>query len=319
MLHSWAQPDGSQKIEDTGPLTKKRMETMDEEVLGHALRFIEENTAAGKPWFCWFNTTRMHVNTHLKPESKGATGKGIYADGMVEHDGHIGQLLDKLDELGIADDTIVVYTTDNGAEVMSWPDGGTTIFQARRTRRGKAATASRCSSACPGRLNPVRSATASSRWKTSCPRSWARCGEPDIEEKLKEGYEVGDTTYKVHLDGYNFVPFLTEEDEKWPRPDSSTSPMTATWPRCASDDWKVMFLEQRADGFEVWAEPFVQLRAAAHLQPALRPAGEGDSRVLGLSEVALRPRLYAGAGAGNRAEVHEHLCRVPAAPEGGQL
>ena len=132
VLHTWAQPDGTQKIEDTGPLNTKRMETFDEEVLAHSLRFIEENTAAEKPWFCWFNTTRMHVWTHLKAESQGVTGLGTYPDGMVEHDGHIGQLLNKLDELGIADDTIVIYTTDNGAEVMTWPDGGTTIFHGEK-------------------------------------------------------------------------------------------------------------------------------------------------------------------------------------------
>src|SRR6201988_4740391 len=123
---------GKQTIEDTGPLTKKRMETVDEEFLGAALDFIDRQHKAGKPFFCWFNSTRMHIYTHLKPESKGKTGLGIYPDGMVEHDGHVGQLLKKLEDLGILDNTIVVYTTDNGAEVMSWPDGGTTPYRGEK-------------------------------------------------------------------------------------------------------------------------------------------------------------------------------------------
>jgi len=132
VLHSWANPDGTQKIQDTGPLTRKRMETVDEEFLATSLEFIERAHDAGKPFFCWWNSTRMHINTHLKKESQGVTGLGTYPDGMVEHDGHVGQLLHKLDELGIADNTIVMYSTDNGAEVMSWPDGGSTPFRGEK-------------------------------------------------------------------------------------------------------------------------------------------------------------------------------------------
>ena len=260
VIHSWAQADGSQKIEDTGALTKKRMETMDEEVLGHALRFIEENTEAGKPWFTWFNTTRMHVNTHLKPESKGVTGKGIYADGMVEHDGHIGQLLNKLDELGIADGTIVVYTTDNGAEVMSWPDGGTTIFNGEKNTPWEGGYRIPLVMRAPGVIEPGTVSNGIVSLEDFVPTIMGALGEPDIKEKLKEGYEVNGTTYKVHLDGYNFVPFLKEEDVKWPRPGFIYFTDDGNVAAIRVGDWKVMFLEQRAHGFEVWAEPFVPLR-----------------------------------------------------------
>ncbi len=132
VLHCFAKPDGTQTIEDTGHLTRKRMETMDEEITAGALDFIERQHKADKPFFCWWNSTKMHVWTHLQDSAKGKTGFGIYADGMVEHDGHVGQLLDKLDELGIADNTIVMYSTDNGAEELTWPDGGTTPFRGEK-------------------------------------------------------------------------------------------------------------------------------------------------------------------------------------------
>ncbi len=132
MKHTWANPDSTQKIENTGPLTTKRMEMVDDEFLDAGLKFIEKANSDGKPFFVWFNSTRMHVFTHLKKESKGVTGLGVYPDGMVEHDGHVGKLLDKLDHLGIADNTIVMYSTDNGAEVMSWHDGGMTPFRGEK-------------------------------------------------------------------------------------------------------------------------------------------------------------------------------------------
>jgi arylsulfatase len=260
VLHSWAQADGTQKIEDTGPLTRKRMETMDEEVLAHSLRFIEENTAAGKPWFCWFNTTRMHVWTHLKPESQGVTGLGIYPDGMVEHDGHIGQMLNKLDELGIAGDTIVVYTTDNGAEVMSWPDGGTTIFHGEKNTSWEGGYRIPLFVRWPNRIKPGTVSNGIVSLEDLVPTLVAAAGEPEIKEKLLKGHKIGNRTYKVHLDGYNFVPFMTEPDEKWPRREFLYFTDDGDLAALRVDQWKVMFLEQRAEGFDVWAEPFVPLR-----------------------------------------------------------
>jgi arylsulfatase len=259
VLHSWAQADGSQKIEDTGPLTKKRMETIDEEVLDHASRFIRENTDSDKPWFCWFNTTRMHIWTHLKPESDGVTGLGVYPDGMVEHDGHIGQMLNLLDELGITDDTIVVYTTDNGAEVMSWPDGGTTIFHGEKNTSWEGGYRIPLLIRYPKRIAPGTVSNGIVSLEDMLPTLMGAL-EPDLKEKLKTGYQIGDKTYKVHLDGYNFVPFLTEPDEKWPRREFFYFTDDGDVAALRVDQWKVMFLEQRAEGFDVWAEPFVPLR-----------------------------------------------------------
>ncbi len=259
VMHAWAQEDGTQKIEDTGPLTKKRMETMDEEVLAHTLRFIEENTDAGTPWFTWFNTTRMHVNTHLKEESVGVTGLGVHADGMVEHDGHIGQLLDKLDELGIAENTIVLYTTDNGAEVMSWPDGGTTIFHGEKNTPWEGGYRIPMVIRAPG-IEPGTVSNGIVSLEDMLPTIMGIMGETEIKEQLKEGLEVGDMTYKVHLDGYNFVPFLKDDDQPWPRREFFYFTDDGSLAALRVDDWKVMFLEQRAEGFDVWGEPFVQLR-----------------------------------------------------------
>jgi arylsulfatase len=260
VLHSWAQPDGTQKIEDTGPLTRKRMETIDMEVLDHASRFIRDNTAADKPWFCWFNTTRMHVWTHLKPESQGVTGLGVYPDGMVEHDGHIGQMLNLLDELGITDDTIVVYTTDNGAEVMSWPDGGTTVFRGEKNTSWEGGYRVPLLIRYPKAIKPGTISNGIVSLEDFVPTLVGAAGEPEIKEKLLEGYTVGDRTYKVHLDGYNFVPFLTEPDEKWPRREFFYFTDDGDLAALRVDQWKVLFLEQRAEGFDVWAEPFVPLR-----------------------------------------------------------
>jgi arylsulfatase len=260
VLHTWAQPDGTQKIEDTGPLTRKRMETMDEEVLAHATRFIEENTQADKPWFCWFNTTRMHIWTHLKKESEGVTGLGVYPDGMVEHDGHIGQMLNLLDKLGIAEDTIVVYTTDNGAEVMSWPDGGTTIFKGEKNTSWEGGYRIPLLIRYPKAIKPGTVSNGIVSLEDFVPTLVAAAGEPEIKEKLLTGYKIGDRTYKVHLDGYNFVPFLTEPDETWPRREFFYFTDDGDLAALRVDQWKVLFLEQRAEGFEVWAEPFVPLR-----------------------------------------------------------
>ncbi len=260
VLHARADGKGGQTIEDTGPLTKKRMETIDEEVLGHAVRFITDNTKAGKPWFCWFNTSRMHVNTHLKAESAGKTGKGIYADGMVEHDGHIGQLLNKLDELKIAEDTIVVYTTDNGAEMMSWPDGGTTIFAGEKNTPWEGGYRIPLLMRYPKAIKAGTVSNGIVSLEDFVPTLMAAAGEPDLKEKLKKGHKIGDKTYKVHLDGYNFVPFITGAEDKWPRREFFYFTDDGDLAALRVDDWKVMFLEQRAHGFDVWAEPFVKLR-----------------------------------------------------------
>ena len=194
---------GKQKIEDTGPLTKKRMETVDEEFLGAAMDFIDRQHKAGKPFFCWFNSTRMHIYTHLKPESKGKTGLGIEADGMVEFDGMVGQLLKKLDDLGIADNTIVLWTTDNGAEVFSWPDGGTTPFRGEKNTNWEGGYRVPGMMRWPGVIKPgteINDIVSHEDW---VPTFVAAAGEPNVKEKLLTGYEAAGKTFKVHLDGYD--------------------------------------------------------------------------------------------------------------------
>ncbi len=205
------------KVEDTGPLTRKRMETVDEEFLAAGLDFMDRSTKSGKPFFMWFNASRMHVWTRLKKESIGTTGIGLYPDGMVEHDGHVGQLLDKLDELGIAENTIVMYSTDNGAETFTWPDGGTTRFHGEKGTNWEGGHRVPLVVKWPGVLKPgtiINDMIAHNDWM---PTLAAAAGEPDIVEKMKQGYSAGNKEFKVHLDGYNFLPFFKGEVDKGPR------------------------------------------------------------------------------------------------------
>jgi arylsulfatase len=190
VLHSWANPDGTQKIEDTGPLTVRRMETVDEEFLDASLEFMDKANAAGKPFFIWWNSTRMHIWTHLKKESQGKTGLGVYPDGMVEHDGHVGRLLDKLDQLGIADNTIVMYSTDNGAEVMSWPDGGTTPFRGEKDTNFEGGWRVPCLIRWPGMLKAGHVSNEMFSHTDMLPTLAAVAGEPNVVEKLKKGYKT---------------------------------------------------------------------------------------------------------------------------------
>ncbi len=204
-------------IKDTGPLTKKRMETIDQEFLDATIDFIERNAQADKPFFCWFNTSRMHIFTHLKEESQGKTGRGVYADGLVEHDGQVGLLLDKLDELGITDNTIVIYTTDNGAEKFSWPDGGTSPFRGEKASTWEGGIRVPLMVRWPGKIKPGKVSNEIISHEDWLQTLMAVVGEGDIQEKLMNGYQVGDMNYKVHLDGYNFLPYLLGETDEGPR------------------------------------------------------------------------------------------------------
>jgi len=256
VIHSFA--DG--RIEDTGPLTKKRMETIDEEVIELAENFIDRAHSANQPFFVWFNTTRMHVWTHLKPESVGVTGLGIYPDGMVEHDGHIGRLLDKLDTLGIADNTIVIYSTDNGAEVMSWPDGGTTPFRGEKNTNWEGGYRVPMMVRWPGKIAPGTISNEIISQEDWFPTLLAAAGDDDVKARLKSGTRVGDKTFKVHLDGYNFLPYLTGQSDDSPRKEFLYFSDDGQIVCLRYDRWKLVFAEQRAHGFEVWEEPFVTLR-----------------------------------------------------------
>ncbi len=249
------------KVEDTGPLNMKRMETVDDEVTVAALDFVDRAHKADKPFFLWWNSTRMHVWTRLKAESEGKTGLGIYPDGMVEHDGHVGQILDKLDELGIADNTIVMYSTDNGAEAMTWPDGGTIPFRGEKNTNWEGGYRVPCAIRWPGVIKPGTIVNDIGSHEDMLPTLLAAVGEPDIKEKLKAGgvSAIG-RNYKVHLDGYNLLPFFKGKQAESPRKDFLYWTDDGDIAALRYNNWKIVFLEQRAHGFDVWQEPFVTLR-----------------------------------------------------------
>jgi arylsulfatase len=262
VIHSWALPGGKQKIEDTGPLTKKRMETVDDETSDRAIEFIREQHKAGKPWFIWWSGTRMHFRTHVKSELRGISGQDEYADGMVEHDMHVGKFLKLLDELGIADNTIVFYSTDNGPHYNTWPDAAATPFRGEKNTNWEGGWRVPAMVRWPGNIKPDSVTNEIVHHMDWLPTFLAAAGEPDIKEKLKKGkYKAIGRRYKVHLDGYNILPLLTAETDKSPRKEifyfSDDGDLTAL--RYA--DWKLIFMEQKAQGtFRVWMEPFVPLR-----------------------------------------------------------
>jgi arylsulfatase A-like enzyme len=256
VIHSFA--DG--RIEDTGPLTKKRMETIDDETVAAAIDFIERQHKAGKKFFVWWNGTRMHFRTHVKPELRGVSGQNEYADGMIEHDGHVGQLLDKLDELGIADKTIVMYSTDNGPHYNSWPDAAATPFRGEKNTNWEGGWRVPAMVRWPGKIPGGTVSNEIMAHMDSLPTLLAAAGVPDIKERLLKGYQAGKQRYKVHLDGYNQLDVLlgngpSKRDELFYFSDDGD--LMALRFR----DWKVVFLEQRVQGtLLVWAEPFVHLR-----------------------------------------------------------
>jgi arylsulfatase len=236
------------------------METVDEEFLASALDFMDRAHAQEKPFFLWFSATRMHIWTHLKPASQGVTGLGIYPDGMVEHDGQVGQLLDKLDELGIADTTMVMYSTDNGAEEFTWPDGGTTPFRGEKNENWEGGYRIPLLVRWPGVIEPGTVSNDIISHMDWMPTIAAAVGVPDLRDQLLTGYTAGDKTFKVHLDGYNFLPYLKGEAEESPRKEFFYFSDTGDLLCLRYQNWKVVFAEQRAEGFDVWSEPFVFLR-----------------------------------------------------------
>ncbi len=256
VIHSFA--DG--RIEDTGPLTKKRMETIDDEVTVKALAFIDGAKKAGKPFFLWYNSTRMHINTHLKPESVGKTGLGVYADGMVEHDAHVGQVLAKLKELGLDGNTIVMYSTDNGSESFSWPDGGTTMFRGEKNTQWEGGYRVPCAIRWPGVIEPGTVINEIGAHEDMLPTLLAAAGNTTVVADLLAGQTVGGKTYKVHLDGYNLLPAFKGEGA-WPRREFIYWTDDGSVAALRYDDWKATFLRQDAHGLSVWQEPFVKLRA----------------------------------------------------------
>ena len=250
------------KIEDTGPLTKKRMETVDDETSDAAVDFIQRQAKAGKPFFCWWNGTRMHFRTHVKEELRGISGQDEYSDGMVEHDMHVGKLLKVLDDLGIADNTLVFYSTDNGPHMNTWPDAAMTPFRGEKNTNWEGGWRVPAMVRWPGKIKAGAWSNEIMHHMDWLPTFLAIAGEPDIKAKLKAGgVSAINRTYKVHLDGYNFLPYLTGKDEHGPRKEifyfSDDGDMTAL----RYQDWKLIFMEQRVEAtFQAWMEPFVPLR-----------------------------------------------------------
>jgi arylsulfatase len=273
------------EIQDTGPLTKKRMETVDEETTAAALDFIDRAHASDQPFFVWWNSTRMHVWTRLKEESEGVTGLGVYPDGMVEHDGHVGMLLDKLEELGIADNTIVMYSTDNGAEVMTWPDGGTTPFRGEKNTNWEGGYRVPTMIRWPGRIEAGTVHNGVFAHEDMLPTLMAAVGEDDIKERLLEGgVRAIDRRYKVHLDGYNLLPTLTGETENSPRAEFLYWTDDGDIAALRYNNWKVVFMEQRAHGFDVWQDPFVTLRFPKLLNLRTDPFERADHEGMGYGQ-----------------------------------
>lgn len=263
VLHSWALPGGGQKIEDTGPLTRKRMEIIDDEVFEHAADFISRQAAADTPFFVWFNTTHMHFKTHPRPEIKGQAGpwQSDYHDVMVDHDRIVGELLGLLDALGIADDTIVMYGTDNGPHLNSWPDAGMTPFRNEKNSNWEGAYRVPALLRWPGRIPAGWVSNEIVSHLDLLPTLLAAAGDPDIVEKLRAGHEAAGKRFHVHLDGFNLLPYLTGDEPHSPREGffyfSDDGDLTAL----RFDNWKLVFMEQRVPGtLRIWAEPFVTLR-----------------------------------------------------------
>lgn len=264
------------KIEDTGPLTKKRMETVDEEFLEASLDFIDRAHKADKPFFVWFNSTRMHFFTHVPEKWQGKSGLNFYADGMLQHDHDVGVLLDKLDELGIADNTIVIYTGDNGPHACTWPDAAVTWFRSEKVTNWEGAFR------VPGFVrwpNKIKAGSISNEiiahldW---VPTLMAAAGDTDIKEKLKKGHKANGKKFKVHLDGYNFMPYLTGQEEKGPRKEFFYFNDDAQLTSVRYNRWKLVFLEQRAEGQAVWRDMWIPLRAPKLFDLRMDPFEKAD-------------------------------------------
>jgi arylsulfatase len=256
VIHSFA--DG--RITDTGPLTKKRMETIDEEVNAKAIDFMQRAAKDGKPFFLWWNSTRMHIFTHLKADSAGKTGLGIYADGMVEHDGHVGLLLAKLKELGLDENTIIMYSSDNGAETFTWPDGGTTMFRGEKNTQWEGGYRVPTLIKWPGVIKPGTIVNDIGAHEDMLTTLVAAAGDKTATEDLLKGRKIGKTTYKVHLDGYDLGPALRGESA-WPRKEFIYWTDDGSVAALRYENIKVTFLEQEAEGLHVWQKPFTELRA----------------------------------------------------------
>ena len=298
------------------------METVDDEFLAAAIDFIKRQQKARKPFFVWFNTTHMHFRTHVKPRSRGQSGRwqSEYHDVMIDHDKHVGKLLDLLDELGIADNTFVMYSTDNGPHMNSWPDAGMTPFRNEKNSNWEGAYRVPAMVRWPGKIKAGSVSNEIVSHMDWLPTFLAMAGEPDIKEKLKEGYKAGDKTFKIHLDGYNLLPYLTGQEKKSPRVEYFYFSDDGDLTGLRYDNWKLVFMEQRATGtLRIWAEPFVPLRVPKLFNLRTDPYERADITSNTyydwfLDHVYLLMPAQSAVGA-----VSADVQRVSAAAEGGEL
>ena len=260
ILKTKADGKGGQTIENLGPLTKKRMETIDDETVVAAKDFIERQVKADKPFFCWWNGTRMHFRTHVKQELQGVSGQDEYSDGMVEHDMHVGVLLKALDDLGIADNTIVMYSTDNGPHYNTWPDAGTTPFRSEKNSNWEGAYRVPAFARWPGKFPAGVTLNGIVSHEDWLPTFATIAGAPDIKEQLKAGVELNGRKYRNYIDGYNMLDYFSGKTDVSPRNEfiyvNDDGQIVAL--RYAA--WKAVFLENRGEAFGVWREPFTELR-----------------------------------------------------------
>jgi arylsulfatase len=260
VIKSKADGQGGQTVEDTGPLTRKRMETVDDETVAAAKDFITRQAKAGKPFFCWWNGTRMHFRTHVKAEHRGISGQDEYSDGMVEHDMHVGELLKLIDDFGLADNTIVHYSTDNGPHYNTWPDGGNTPFRSEKNSNWEGAYRVPTFVRWPGHFpagTTLNGLVAHEDW---LPTFAAAAGAPDVKDKLLKGVELNGRTYRNYIDGYNLLDYLSGKAKESPRKEFIYVNDDGQIVAMRYGDWKAVFLENRAHAFEVWREPFTELR-----------------------------------------------------------
>jgi arylsulfatase A-like enzyme len=260
VLHCLSDGKGGQKIKDTGPLTIKRMETIDEEITDRAMDWMEKQVKDEKPFFLWYNSTAMHFRTHLAEKNRGKSGQDDYSDRMVTHDEQIGQMLDKLDELGIADNTIVMYATDNGPENDTWPDGANTPFRSQKDTNWEGGWRVPAFVRWPGKIKPGTVLNGIVSHQDMLPTFLAIAGDPDVKDKLLNGYKVGDKTFNVHIDGYNMLPYLTGQEKESPRNFFFYMSDDGEVMAVRSGDWKFVLGEQRAMQLKVWMEPLTKLR-----------------------------------------------------------
>lgn len=257
VIHSFA----GGPIKDTGPLTKKRMETIDDEVTKKTIEFMDKAVRDDKPFFIWWNSTHMHFRTHCKKSDEGKSGQGPYNDTMVAHDESVGKLLDRLDKLGIAEDTIVMYSTDNGPHFNTWPDAGITPFRSEKNTNWEGAFRVPAFARWPKHFSAGKTLNGIVSHQDWLPTLLAAAGEPETSKKLLTGHKAGKKTFKVHIDGFNMLPYFEGKVKESPRNSFFYVNDDAKLVALRFGDWKAVFMEQRAKQLQCWLEPFVELRA----------------------------------------------------------